>query len=839
MTTACIRHISLVCALVVLYVPVALATLSYKGVTYPTTTSEAVTLGYVTLSARGDYFQDSPFGGSIYGRDASGKTQGAAYWSDGNLPQSAGKYFFACGSTTAPRTPYGGVKTGYDGAVDSATSVLFGGGLVVMAGSNPLRWKTISPYVMNFPNLVAISGSSIVPDQEFNSASDEGRHWQLGGRLTVVTSKNYPLQIKASIGSSQTVPLGFDIQSAIEGPDTSVIVCHSTRSKAASTRHSFLFTGDASEYLGSLVVSNGVNVLFGAKGLPLAKAVTVSNEVQVRTCAEAGATVAISNLTLDASCEVLLNLTNRLLLAGTPNLNGATVKFSRVHALSNAVNRAAILSVPLSIDFEKEDIAIVESFADVPASAYPYWHSVSIESEDDVVAGIRTFYCSLLPIVTLLATDGADDVQYGRSALTNAACWSDGRVPHGGAEYLVRMACTLRTPEEHSKDAAEMTVPQFPGVALAVDSGVFSLRQGHFTVSNLLMKAGTKLAFMNACQAQLHGRMEVAGSSADDFVTVDSYYRSIYDYHVMDAEIFGKGNIVWKGRSTSGVPEGAVKITSVNTNWTGTSTVTIDDAGIKSDGKPVPSDQHCMSLYLTDGRNLGGTLPSFNYKSLTLEQMSQLVFDDNDVTLAEPTRGILIRGKGGCFNVRSGLSAVIVPSVTYDGIARKTGGGLLALRGEALFADGKETTLPVSGSNMLAVTEGDLKILGKDACNGLALSFAAGTRLVLDLEPGDADLRKYGLRNTKGSFGSVTVASGYKLPVVLDLGNRECPSALETRVGLCTFMTRSDAQAFMDRIAVAKPCRGYGVKVSLTDNSDGTTTVVADVCERGLVLIVR
>lgn len=837
------RKLTIALAMMATCASVACATpLSYKGVSYPTTAAEARELGYVTLNAPGDYFQDSPFGGSKYGRTSSGTERGSAYWSDGEVAQAGKKYFFACGSTSSPRTPFGGVKTGYDGDADPAASMTFGGGLVVMAGSNPLRWKTLSPYVMNFPNLVAISGSTIAPDQDYNGTSDANRHWQLGGRLTVVTSKNYPLRIRASSGSTQSVPLGFDIQSAIEGPETAMVVCYSARSKTASTRHSFLFTGDASEYLGTLVVSNGVNVLFGAAGLPHARTVELSDEVRLRTCAEDGGTVVISNLTLDASCEVILNSTNHLSLVGTTSLNGAKVRFSRIQAFSNAVNRVAILSVPLDSGFSRENIEIVDSYADIPSTGFPYTHCVTLDEEEDVKVGVRTFYCSMPQIVTLLATDGADDVQYGRSALTNAASWSDGQVPHRDAEYLVRVACTLRTPEEHSKDETKMTMPRFSGEALTIDSGVLSLRQGHFTVSNLHMKAGTKLAYMNAYQAQLHGRLEVAStddSSVGNFVTVDAYYRSIYDYQVMDAEIFGKGNIVWKGRSTSGVPEGAIKITSINENWTGTSTVTIDDAGVKSDGKSVPSDQHCMSLYLTDGRNLGGALAAFDYKALTLEQMSQLVFADKNVTLSEPTRGLFIKGKGGRFSVENGLSATILPSITYGGVAGKTGRGMLALGGEALFVDGKATTLPVSGSNVFNVAEGDLKVLNKDACNGLALSFAVGSRLVLDLEPSDENLRKYGLVNTKGDCAMVSVADGYSLPVVLDLGGRTCPTDMEMRLGLFTLGSHDAAKVLMDRLSVAKPCKGYGVKTSLADNPDGSTTIVADVCSLGLLLIVR
>ena len=97
------------------------------------------------------------------------------------------------------------------------------------------------------------------------------------------------------------------------------------------------------------------------------------------------------------------------------------------------------------------------------------------------------------------------------------------------------------------------------------------------------------------------------------------------------------------------------------------------------------------------------------------------------------------------------------------------------------------------------------------AANGLAMTFAAGTSLALDIAPADADVRRYGLYDVLEST-PIMLASGVgKLPVTLDVSGVEEPEPLY-ELGLVTVKDR----AIAGRGSCRCPARGRTTLSTLT-----------------------
>lgn len=124
------------------------------------------------------------------------------------------------------------------------------------------------------------------------------------------------------------------------------------------------------------------------------------------------------------------------------------------------------------------------------------------------------------------------------------------------------------------------------------------------------------------------------------------------------------------------------------------------------------------------------------------------------------------------------------------------------------------------------------------AANGLAMTFAAGTSLALDIAPADADVRRYGLYDVLEST-PITLASGMgKLPVTLDVSGVEEPEPLY-ELGLVTVKDRAIAEALKGQLSVSSPWKNYIVDLDLRNNADTSCTVVATVHQGGMTIIFR
>lgn len=200
----------------------------------------------------------------------------------------------------------------------------------------------------------------------------------------------------------------------------------------------------------------------------------------------------------------------------------------------------------------------------------------------------------------------------------------------------------------------------------------------------------------------------------------------------------------------------------------------------------------------------------------------------SDLSLTNATRGVLVQ-EGVVFEVANGKTLTIGEGMTYGGVLVKRGAGALVLGNETtkFLASTEQTDTPAAGTNGLRIVEGSLKVAAVDAVNGLAVSFADGVRLVVDVGA-TGDLKTYGARNVKWE---TPFSSDAAIPVVFD-GEFASDNAT---LGICTISSTAAAPTF------ALPERHAKRKVTAIGwrtNADGSRTYEVELKKPGFELII-
>ena len=288
----------------------------------------------------------------------------------------------------------------------------------------------------------------------------------------------------------------------------------------------------------------------------------------------------------------------------------------------------------------------------------------------------------------------------------------------------------------------------------------------------------------------------------------------------VNADMCGCGNLLMRNQNDQ---KGTVALRHVNTNFHGRLIVQQ-----KSDA----TKKYQFTAILNDARNFGGayTVSADTYNAITFDYFSNLSVT-NDVAFTEPTRNMLI-SKGAQFTVADGKTLTLANQVTYAGELVKAGAGTLELAGTSRFIDGAEATVPVAGTNVLTVAAGALKVSAKDAAEGLAVSFAEGTKLVV---PADSE---YGYCNTTWNTPLTINTTSGKLPVEVALTDGMDEMQPFT-TAICTVNSTAAGSLSKDAFNVRKAGKARCYDVTTRTNEDGSVTYLAKFKVNGVLLIFR
>lgn len=406
-------------------------------------------------------------------------------------------------------------------------------------------------------------------------------------------------------------------------------------------------------------------------------------------------------------------------------------------------------------------------------------------------------------LVHMVTANGTYDETKSAFYAGNESYWSTGEIPN--SSFTGKVYCAGRTIQWRKWAAFS-----YPGMSLYTRGNIFA------HVYSLSLKEIVVLDELSLCTYAGPKETEIKAPVKLNGHQVNLRGRESCKM-ILSGEVSGAGGLVvqWDGASANA--NFYVDVKGTNTNFAGSVHVYS-----RTNLYDVANDVDMAArMEFHDARNLGGVYSGTNsWKALQVTGYSY-VQCSGDIVLAEPTRGLFVDG-GARFNVPSGKTLEIDYPVTYGGEFMKVGSGDLVLGCAApgFATNGVPYALPLEGTNVLTVAEGSLRVAATNAVNGLAVSFAAGTTLVVDPCPADADLQAYGAINTKWNAPFAN-AQGGAIPV------RFLDSPFPDNAFSAAICTVSQSAAETLQFDVPATVQKRKCTVSQRPNPDGTVSFVA------------
>jgi hypothetical protein len=675
----------------------------------------------------------------------------------------------------------------------------------------------------------------VVEKGSFTANRNGGWPHPIKGDMTVLSPSSAPFVFKYNYGNSS-----FNFNGAVIGNEgVAFSVNGGAKSNVGCT------FADVSRYCGLINATStlgeesqyNVKLTFKNAYFPGSLNMSQGTEIQMDSSV-AGLKMTVSNMTFRTGSRIIIGGTadahGSFTAAGSLKAeSGVEVYLNFAVPVSKDEQRIVLLSAPVAnADFTEDDFTLNASKSD-------WKHHCRLETV--VEDGVKSLVAVFEPLVQQTGsypyeygfgtTERKNDVVYDctASSMTNAAHWSDGLVPHGGVHYWTKS--NLRTPYETAVSSV------FPGKSLSFDvGGNLRIFYKEYTLTNLIAGAGGSVQFGYICE-KFHSEGITVYEGKN--LSFETYLGNVVE---IDSEIFGSGNIWFSGiKRSAGTssPSGQYVLRKPNPDYMGTVCVSqfINEAGY------INFASMFQTLRIADGRCLGGRLPELNPAALTLANFSRLRTIAPTVELEDGfNRGVYIQGCGRFFvDSADGAEKLICNwPITMNGAFYKEGNGRLELGGTVSF-QGEDALgdTPRANSNLFFVSKGTLVPRRYNCCDGMAMSFAKGTKLVVPIVPVNADLMKYGLYNVKEG-GSISIADT-QLAVDFDLSASAEPPAKEFTVGIVTVPVAS-AENIRGRLKLgATTYKGYR-RAKLDEVSDetlGIVTFVGRFEQDGLSVIVR
>lgn len=610
-------------------------------------------------------------------------------------------------------------------------------------------------------------------------------------------------------------------------------------------RITFKVSGSLTNYLGGIVATN---VDFRATTTTLAG--ELSMKWATLSALATNDIFTIGTLTLGEGAKLavcadaarlgagIIAITNQLNILASPAI--VTVPSECMEGVTNVVT-LPLLTAAAGVNLGEQDFRIA---ADAPAGA-------RLLFTVDEGTGVKTLSIRLAPVVMHLADDKnyRDLVEYGSNIPYTSSFdyddnWSDGKKPHAHAHYQVERldgasVWHLRTPVDNVFDYV------FPGETLSLGYNCrFGLFYKSFFCNELRMTDGAHFMLGQGVQSgKLDGRLVVPDSGS---VYLCAYNGATFE---IAADVVGAARLIFDGsHGNTSNRRAFTRLTGDNSRFRGTITV-----GLNRNPQML-SDNMFQTFYVADAAKLGAPLPVFDATSLVLKRLARL-YADGSVAFADTTRGVYVGEDGsllgsstgvntygtdgdGQFYVEDGETLALRTQLTLNGHLHKMGNGTLALGGVLKFGPANAIVdTPLANSNLVSVTEGYVKPLAVDAFNGMKMTFAAGAGIKLDINPVDADLVTYGLRNAKELTPIATADADGSIAVSFDVPDSFAPTKSFV-VGIVT-LPANQAEAVRAKLEVENPqIPDHSMAITLNPTGE-LVTIQAEFRQTGLSIYLR
>ena len=689
------------------------------------------------------------------------------------------------------------------------------------------------------------------------------------GMIRTTTTNHRTIQGKITVTAPSSSPFLFDTTGSSAGGITfSGVFCGAEgtgfrfNSGVSNCYYEF---ADASQYCGDIEVTstNGSGMAAGDARLVMT-------------------TLSARNVSFAQNCTFELTSSARASVANLTMHNGSTLKFK----LPVTPNTEPFLTVGQEIICDGEVLlsldvsaisfpvssAVTYPIVKIPAGSAesvefrldsdgaPYkWPILSrvVDDETGDVVLFASFYPQIKTATGAVGDGSSTEMSLdadASSSMTNSATWADGDIVHSGAHYNFNLQHknirTLWNPEGSYK---------FPGESLTLGAKnttfILACRDVWCPVLYAADYENLKLYCAEASDVTFHGDIYTTYQNLEDITK--NFRIRIYNDHcfTLDGELKRSGNVLFlagtAASSFKGSQRGDFLLARKSEGFTGKITLTSDAAAGDREWSEKEPYAH---VWYSDPACFGGARNAFAYDALRIEKMARLI-TTNNVVFSDLTRGLFLSGIAQLETPEATDSLTLLQPVTVNGCVYKQGAGTLAMGGELKFLNAENALVDTPPDNAakrtLYVQGGVLKPLAADALNGLDIVFSnsvnvagvnvADVALELDIDTEDAELKTYGLRNTKSTSPlTLSLAGGAtKVPVRLISARTSADEAFS--VGVMTVKAEIADETFA-KLDIRKPEGLASIHMSRkveTDAAAGTSTLVVTFKHTGFGVVVR
>ncbi|MCQ2392496.1 MAG: hypothetical protein MJ240_13860 [Kiritimatiellae bacterium] len=686
-------------------------------------------------------------------------------------------------------------------------------------------WATLT-----IPSLTGLPGGN------FYSAGPSPA--RVAGTLTVesTVSDANPFMFFNNASAVSRIVVAFDM---IGEQDACFVVSNKV---SEATRAAFVFTGDAHAYTGTIrAVSPWTGLVLAAPGgfsTPGTLALVEGAPLTV----VAGSTATIGTLdcmgsTVTLATDAGVTAPTRLVVTSRIVNHGMPIKI----AMPRTFDFSIAEKIPLvTLAAGAQGVLSAADFALVPG--YTCTHPQLSRPEDladldnllnlaveTAADGSQTLFVSHRAVVVLKTSEG--DPSASAFLSENADHWDPAGAPVPEKEYYVSTydgsSRAIHMPNQNHVFAGASLTIGARGTFYVKTSKTFHIDPWRMVPREQGSKIVSQLQVWDS--PTFTGRLQIpdmGAAHAVQFVGWNGHNMKI------QSVLEGGGDLILSCNATaSSNPRITFSLTGDNSAYAGK--IRLWHADYTKSDYLDDLDTYSAKLVVASGTGLGGPRAEFAADALSLEQHALLQVT-NSAVFNEPTRGWQIVDCGR-IEIPANKTVAVNQTITYAGEFRKLGAGRLVLGGCARFTQ-ESSEEPVAGVNRLTIAEGSLTPASTTACDGLAIAFAAGTKLVLDASA-TGDLRQYGLYNVKWS--APFAVEGGMLPVEFalpaDFNGNQCHE-----FGICTVNAAAAEALTPSQFAVAAPS-GMRAKVEKVVRA-GVNPVVTFRCSlspRGLSIFIH
>ena len=741
---------------------------------------------------------------------------GANWNDDGNPPSSGKTYHVGTGMTLNTRSgTFAGKLLAVDGTINS-----------ISATGDTVTW----------PDLLLLDGSS------YNWLN--GTASALAGQVTVEGS------VLFTGPNGRTDGRPWLNAKFVSGADGDLTLGHASAVTACSEWH---LKGDWTEYLGTLRVGSGVTLV------PTTNPFTLGGKLVVETGGELYNNNQNWGVTKVGALELADGSTLKMRMFGTNGIQpveianslsiGEDVSLTYMnnrpqggYTVGQTDKRLAVFKVSAEAaakPYDLSGVSVPDLAADLRIGPFPRLRHL-VDAADATTGG-KTVYAKYeddtSKLYRMKTENGSAQAATSAFLPGNASYWdfAGQPTPDSVGDLYAAKALLFHSDNATSYSFLGLECTIAPSCSIYFQTGSVLFRRWHLTPgSGVSAYTGTQVKDFN-------GPVTTYGYADSKPITFTAF--AYVTLNVNDA-VSGNGDLKFTcmaGRGQSGL--GSFGLYGDNREFVGnlsfvapTSTNTWNTEKQQWDDVQFPkldTSRH-LTVAVTNGNAFGGSYAGTTaWRSLHVNCYSQIDVKDSAV-FNEPTRGMFVEW-GGQVNVAENKSFEIGVPLTLAGELIKKGKGALVLSGTSRFIDGNPATEPVAGTNVLTVSAGKLKVASVQAVNGMAITLAKGTRLVLDAYPTEVGMAETGFVATRWVTPLTTLEDDGVIPVELDLPAGKTTLDGEMTLPICT-VTADAAKTLKFRLPKYPT---YHRTVTQRTNPDGSVTFLGVFEHRGLAIIVR